>query len=125
MQEMNMRRSLAILLATAAAAAASAATLSVTQAAPLPAPAVTTGIGAVEPVRDRHWDGGDWNNGDWNYGHRRHHGHHGHHRDNYGVFPGFSFGFGYPQAYYRPHYYQPYYGYGDCFRTWDGQLICR
>ena len=24
-----------------------------------------------------------------------------------------------------PYYYQPYYGYGDCFRTWDGQLICR
>ena len=102
------------------------------QAAPLPAPGVTTGSGTIEQVRERHGHGG--------YGHHRGHGgghyhgggghyygghHHGHHGfNNFGVFPGFAFSFGFPQAYYQP-YYQPYYGYGDCFRTWDGQLICR
>ena len=116
-----MRRSLAILFATATAIGASAATSSLSQAAPMPAPALT-GSGAIEQVEDRYWGGGDWG-----HGHRRHHGHHRHHRhhgdyDGYGGGPGFSFNFGFPQAYYRPYYTQPYYG--DCFRTWDGQLIC-
>ena len=31
--------------------------------------------------------------------------------------------FGFPFAF-RPRYY-PYNSYGDCFRTWDGRLICR
>jgi opacity protein-like surface antigen len=121
-----MRRSLAILLAAATAVSASAATFTQAQAAPRSAPAVTTGA-AVEQVRERHGHGGHRGHGGHHRGHGGHHGghHRGHHNgfnsfDSFGVFPGFAFGFGFPQV-----YYQPYYGYGDCFRTWDGQLICR
>jgi hypothetical protein len=119
-----MRRSFAVLLAAATAIGASAASFAPAQAASW-APQITTG-GGIEQVRDRERWGGDWDRGHDN-GWRHHRRHHRHHRDDFGGFPGFSFSFGVPQAYYRPYhpYYQPYYGYGDCFRTWDGQLICR
>ena len=117
-----MRRSLAVLLA--AATTMSAASFAPVQAAPVaPLPAAADQQNGILQVRDR--DRG-YNDG-WR--HRRHHRHHRHHHrdyNNFGAFPGFYFGFGFPQAYYQPRrYYQPYYGYGDCFRTWDGQLICR
>jgi hypothetical protein len=111
-----MRLSFATLLAAAALGAA-AASIPSAQAAPLqPAFASDAAVGNVELVRDRRGHDDDrWRN-------RHHRRHHHNRRDR-----GFSFGFPYssvPQAYYgRP--YQPYYGYGDCFRTWDGQLICR
>jgi hypothetical protein len=119
-----MRRSLAILMAAATAIAASAATFTPSQAAPVSptATVLTDQSAAIQQIRDRHrgdrWRGDD----NWRYRHHRSHG-----RDN--SFPGFYFGFGAPfyapQAYYRRPYYQPFNGYGDCFRTWDGQVICR
>ena len=36
--------------------------------------------------------------------------------------PSDPFYFGFPFAF-RPRYY-PYNGYGDCFRTWDGYVVC-
>ena len=125
-----MRPSLAILLAAATAITASAASFAPAQAAPVgPMPVAGDQQTGVELIRDRERWGGDWDRGHDNDGwrhHRRHHRHHRYYRDDFGSFPGFSFSFGFPQAYYQPRrYYQPYYGYGDCFRTWDGQLICR
>jgi hypothetical protein len=119
-QETKMRRSLAVLLAAATTMSASAS-FAPAQAAPR-APLATMNGAQIEQV------GGQWNpqreGGRRHYRHHRRH-HHRHHND-FDNFGGFYFGFGFPQAYYQPRrYYQPYYGYGDCFRTWDGQLICR
>jgi hypothetical protein len=116
-----MRRSLATFMAAATAIAATA-TFIPAQAAPVsPTVLATVGIdsGSVQQIRD--WRRDDHRRGgDDNWRHRHHHRH-----DNGGFSFPFYFGFPFaPQAYYqRP--YQPYYGYGDCFRTWDGQLICR
>lgn len=120
-----MRRSLAILVA--AATAASAMSFTPAQAAPVsPKPIAASALqhDGIEQVRERrHRD--RWRHDDgWRH---RHHGRR--HRDRDFFFPNhFAFGFGFPlyapRAYHRRHY-QPYYGYGDCFRTWDGQLICR
>jgi hypothetical protein len=130
-QETNMQRSHAILLAAATVLGTSAASLPAQAAAR--APEVTSTGVQIEQIRDRERWGGDrerWG-GDWDRGHDgdnwRHRRHHRHHRDYDNGFSGFSFNFGFPQAYYQPYprYYQPYRGYSDCFRTWDGQLICR
>jgi hypothetical protein len=121
-QEIKMRRSLAILVV--AATVASTVSFVPAQAAPvIPKPITATALqnGSIEQVREmRHRD--RWRDDDrWRHRHHRRH--------NRDFFPNqFYFGFGFPyyapRAYYRRHY-QPYYGYGDCFRTWDGQLICR
>lgn len=122
-----MRRTLAI-LAAATAIGASAATFAPAQAAPVGPMPVAGNQAGIDLVRDRERWGGDWDRGHddngWRYRHHRHHRHY--RRDDFGAYPGFYFGFGFPQAYYQPRrYYQPYSSYGDCFRTWDGQLICR
>ncbi len=121
-----MRRSLAILMA-AATAVTMTATLVPAQAAPVGVtPTVLAGASA-DPTSVQQVDWRDHNRrrGNDGWGNDDNWRHHRHHRryDN----RGFSFSFGFPvapQAYYRRPY-QPYYGYGDCFRTWDGQLICR
>jgi hypothetical protein len=116
-QETKMRRS-AIIAAAATAITASAASFTPAQAAPVnPMPIVgELQNGTIEQVRhrSRHHGGG------WRHGH--------HHRRHYDRgFSSFSFSFGFP--YYAPYAYypryRPYYGYGDCFITWDGQTICR
>jgi hypothetical protein len=119
-----MRRSLAILMAAATVVAA-AASFNPAQAAPLgPTPLAVTQNGGIEQIRDRRRGDDRWRHGDrWRHSDRsrRHHRRHG------AYFSGFNFGFPFayaPRAYY-PRPYQPYYRYGDCFRTWDGQLICR
>jgi hypothetical protein len=118
-----MRRSLSILAAAAIAVGAAAATLSSAQAAtPLPAPVATSGD-IIEV-------GGRWENfhGDrhnafrddgWNRRHFRRYPRFRHH----GYYPR-RFHFGFPFAF-RPLYYPYRSRYSDCFRTWDGQLICR
>ena len=123
-----MRRSHAILFAAATAVMAATASLTPVQAAPVsPTPLAVVDVqnGGIEQIRERR-RGDRWRNDDrWRHRDRgrRHHRHRGHQN----FFPGFAFGFPFayaPRAYY-PRPYQPYYRYGDCFRTWDGQLICR
>jgi hypothetical protein len=124
-RRLQMRRSLSIIAAAAIAVGASAASLSSTQAAmAVPTPVTTSGAivevggpgGNWETFHgDRHnaFRDDGWNNG-W-----RHHRRHRHHSN----FRRRHFYFGFPFAF-RPHFY-PYNSYRDCFRTWDGQLICR
>jgi hypothetical protein len=122
--DIEMRRSLSILAAAAIALGASVATLSPAMAAmPRLAPGATDTSSAIIQVQrwenfhgDRHnafrddgWDRPRWR-------HQRRHNRFGHHR-----FRRHEFGF--PFAF-RPHFY-PYPSRRDCFRTWDGQLICR
>jgi hypothetical protein len=126
-QETKMRRSLAILFAAATAVTAAATSFTSAQAAPVsPTLLAATALQSDGVEQVRHKRGHDrWRHDDrWRHRDRgrRHHRHHG-----ANVFPGFHFGFPFayaPRAYY-PRPYQPYARYGDCFRTWDGQLICR
>jgi len=66
--------------------------------------------------RDRHRN--YYRHGGRRYGHyRRHHRHHD--------FSSGGFYFGFPFSILPPYYsYHPR-SYGNCFRTWDGQLLCR
>jgi hypothetical protein len=121
-QETKMRRSLAILMAAAAALSVSATAFTPAQAAPIRAPMASADFQSAGIVQVDHRRGDRWRDDSWRNRHHRRH------RDR-DFFPNqFYFGFGVPyyapRAYYRPRY-QPYYGAGDCFRTWDGQLICR
>jgi hypothetical protein len=119
-----MRRSLALFVAAATMLSASAVSFAPSQAAPVSPTPVATALAndGIEQVRERRGRGDDrWRHGNrWRDDGRRHHRHGRRHHQG---FPGFFFGFPYafpPQAHYRRHYYG-----GDCFRTWDGQLICR
>jgi len=123
-----MRRSLSIIAAAAIAVGASAASLSPTQAAMLTPAPVATGDAIVEVGGpggnwetfhgDRHnaFRDDGWNNG-WR--HRRHNRfrHHGNFRRHQPFYFGFPFAF-----------VQPYHRYDrrrDCFRTWEGYVVCR
>jgi Ni/Co efflux regulator RcnB len=100
--ECNMKRPLSIALA----AALVASTLAMS-AAPTAAQGVEFGVTARSGEWHDNWDRDDWR---WRHGHRRHH-----------VAPGFYFNFGIPHprySYYRPRH-------RDCFRDWDGTLVCR
>jgi hypothetical protein len=114
-----MRRSLSIIAAAAIAVGASAASLSSAQAAMArPTPVATSDAIIQIQGWERHGDSHNafrddgWNNG-WRH-HRRHRHHSNFRRRHH---------FGFPFAF-RPHFY-PYNSYRDCFRAWDGQLICR
>jgi hypothetical protein len=119
-----MRRPLSIIAAAAIIAGASAVSLSSTASAtPRLAPGATdTTNGAVIQVQswenfhgDRHnaFRDDGWNDG-WRPRRHLRNRHFSRHRRHH---------FGFPFAF-RPRFY-PYNSYGDCFRTWDGQLICR
>ena len=77
------------------------------------APAAAQGVGVTFGVGN--WDNDGWHDDNRRYG--RHYGHHRHH-----VAPGFSFNFGVPAS---GAYYRPYYRDRDCWRDWDGALVCR
>ena len=122
-----MRRSLGIIAAAAIALAASAASFSPAAAGMprlVPGAIDVTNNAIIQVQRwenfhgDRHnmFRDRDWDRPRWR--HRRHHrfGHHRFRRHD-------PFYFGFPFAF-RPHFY-PYPSHRDCFRTWDGQLICR
>lgn len=122
-----MRRSFSFLVAAAVIAAVSAASFVPAQAAaPRPAPAVTGSAGgAIIEVGgrwetfhgDRHnaWRDDGWGN-DWRWRNR----HHRRNRHHGNFFPN-QFYFGFPFAFVQPYHNRR----NDCFRTWDGQLICR
>jgi hypothetical protein len=120
-----MRRSLSIIAAAAIAVGVSVASSAPAEAAKLmrlPAAAAPVQVGTIMEVNspghgDRHsvFRDDGWNN-NWRYQRRNRYRQHGNFRRN-----GFYFGF--PFAF-RPMYY-PYNSYGDCFRAWDGQVICR
>ena len=106
--ELAMKRPLYLVLA-AALAAGTMATTSV--------PASAQGVGVTFGIGN--WDNDRWHYDDNGYGHYRHHRHH--HRDH--VAPGFYMNFGVPhpeaRAYYRPRYRDR-----DCWRQWDGDVVC-
>jgi len=115
-----MRRSISIIAAAAIAAGVSAASLAPVQSAPRPVSIATSGEGAsaVELIRhrrdrERHWRDDDG---------RRHWRQNRHRRHNRHFYPN-QFYFGFPFAFAPPFY--PHRGYQNCFRTWDGQLLCR
>lgn len=118
-----MRRSLSIIAAAAIAVGASVASSAPAEAAKLmrlPAAATPAQVGTIMEVNspghgDRHNAGRDdgWDDG-WRYNRRNRH--HGNFRRN-------QFFFGFPFAFRPPMH--SYNRYDDCFRTWDGQLICR
>lgn len=125
-----MRRSLP-LIAAAAIVAASIATIAPAESAAKPVllPLVATSPaqhgGAVELVQGGRWDNNGWGHGDrhnafrddrWRH-HRRHRRHHSRH------FRPHPFFYGFPFAFVQP--YHRHRGYHNCFRTWDGQLLCR
>ena len=125
-----MRRSFVILAAAAIAVGASAVSLSSAgTAAPRPAQAtIGTDGSAIIQVdwESREWGHGgghnafrDDRNDNWNNGwsNRRHN------RFRNSRFRRDPFYFGFPFAF-RPQYY-PYRRRGDCFRTWDGYIVCR
>ena len=124
-----MRRSRAILMAAATALAAATVSFTSAQAAPVgPTQLAVTDFqnGGVEQIRERRRGDDRWRHGDrWRHSDRgrRHHRRNGNYGPAFGFYLGFPFNIA-PQAYYRRPY-QPYHRYGDCFRTWDGQLICR
>jgi hypothetical protein len=126
-RRLQMRRSLSIIAAAAIAVGASAVSLSPTQAAmPRPAPVATDSVGGAI-IQVGNWESfhGDrhnafrddgWNNG-WR--HRRQHRfrHHGNFRRHQPFYFGFPFAF-----------VQPYHRYNrrhDCFRNWEGYVVCR
>jgi hypothetical protein len=124
-----MQRSLSIIAAAAIAVGASAASLSPTQAAPRPAQ-VETSDSIIEIQNwenfhgDRHNSFRDdgWNDDGWNDGRRYHRRHH--RFRNQGFHHNRPFYFGFPFAF-RPQYY-PYNNYHrDCFRTWEGYVVCQ
>ena len=96
-----MKRPLSIALATALAVSTLAITV----------PASAGGIEFGVSNRSGEWHDGWRGDRGWRHGHRRHH-----------FEPGFSFSFGTPfphrYSYYRPRE-------RDCFRDWDGALVCR
>jgi hypothetical protein len=106
----------------AAAIVAGAVSVTPVQASPKQAPAFGTGGASVELAGQGRWRDGDrrghWRDRDrdrrWRHSNRRHHRQHHH---------AAPFYFGFPFAFAPPYY--PYHGYQNCFRTWDGQLICR
>lgn len=122
-----MRRSISIIAAAAIAAGISAASFAPAQAAPISPPPVAQTDGAILQVQN--WENfhGDRHNAFRDDGWDRDRPRHRRHRHQRNFYPNqFYFGFPFgamPPFYmpYRPHrqYYQ------DCFRTWDGQLICR
>ena len=100
-----MKRPLSLVLAAALAAGSMAVGA---------APAAAQGAGVTFGV-------GNWNNDRWHYdenGWRSRN----RHRDHFA--PGFSFQFGMPYPHARA-YYRPRYRDRDCWRDWDGALICR
>jgi hypothetical protein len=119
-----MRRSLSILAAAAVVAGASAVSLTPAQAAtPRPIQLVAEQKPMVDLITHRRWHDGEfhgWRN-DEDYRprnrHRRRHARRHRDRDFYPFYFGFPFAF-------TPHYY-PYRRGHNCFRTWDGYLVCR
>lgn len=127
-----MRRSLSLLLAGALAVSLTAESMIPAQAAPRPAPIATDSADVIIKVAenfhgDRHnafrddgwndnwrwkkkrWRQSRWDRDDWRPRRHRH---------------GFSqFQYGFPFAFVQP--YRRHNRGNDCFRTWDGQLICR
>ena len=97
-----MKRPLSIALAAALVAGTLA------MSAP---PAAAQGIEFGVTNRSGEWHDG-WRHDGWR--HRRH-------RDHFA--PGFSFNFGVPFPHARYSYYRP--RERDCFRDWDGALVCR
>ena len=120
-----MRRSLSIIAAAAIAVGASAASLSFAEAAmPRPASVSTSGEiieigGRWDRDRGRHHRFRDDDGPNRGWRHHRRQNRFGHYRRRHQPFY-----FGFPFAF-RPHYYPYRNRYNDCFRTWDGQLICR
>jgi hypothetical protein len=123
MQESTMRRFLSLLAVAAIAVTSSAVSFAPAQAAAprlMPAAATTAEYaGAIEQIRHRRrhhegWREGGWHDDRWRHRRHRRYGRHFHPQPFY---------FGFPFAFAQPYY--PYHRGRNCFRTWDGQLICR
>ena len=106
-----MKRPLTLVLAAALAAG----TMAITSV-----PASAQGVGITFGV-------GNWNNDRWHYddngyGHHRHHRHHNYDH----VAPGFYMNFGVANPGARAYYHQRhhYYRNRDCWRQWDGAVVC-
>jgi hypothetical protein len=102
-----MKRPLSLVLAAALAASTMAISVG---------PAAAQGVGVTFGVGG--WDNDRWHGDDgWRYRHYRH-------RDDFA--PGFSFSIGTPYPYSRAYYHpRHYYRDRDCWRQWDGEIVCR
>jgi hypothetical protein len=120
-----MRRSLSIIAAAVIAVGASIASSAPAEAAKLmrlPAAAAPAQVGTIMEVNspghgDRHSAFRDdgWNDG-WRYNRRNRYRQHGNFRRHQPFYFGFPFAFVQPYRYTRRQ---------DCFRTWEGYVVCR